>query len=186
VLAYGCESDRRLNIPGEDSRGVFAAREFVWWYNGHPDATQLPVDLSAVESVAVCGIGNVALDCARVLLRPLQQLAGADGGAAWLPSKADLENCIACPSPQAALSSGWSSPQQVLLALWAAGTDIAQHTMEQLRRSRVQQVHLFARRGPVQARRHYGQRGLHAWQAADWPAPCLPGRPCCGPSRLAC
>lgn len=62
----------------QDSKGVFAAREFVWWYNGHPDHQQLPVDLSKVEAVAVCGIGNVALDCARVLLRPVEQLAATD------------------------------------------------------------------------------------------------------------
>lgn len=78
VLAYGAESDRKLNIPGEDSKGVYAAREFVWWYNGHPDQQHLPIDLSKVESVAVCGIGNVALDCARVLLRPVEQLASTD------------------------------------------------------------------------------------------------------------
>lgn len=34
VLAYGCESDRRLGIPGEDLEGVVSAREFVAWYNG--------------------------------------------------------------------------------------------------------------------------------------------------------
>eukprot|EP00878_Enallax_costatus_P014682 GHUV01015358.1.p1 GENE.GHUV01015358.1~~GHUV01015358.1.p1 ORF type:complete len:463 (+),score=138.55 GHUV01015358.1:726-2114(+) len=106
VLAYGAESDRRLNIPGEDSKGVFAAREFVWWYNGHPDQQHLPVDLSQVESVAICGIGNVALDCARILLRPVEELAT---------------------------------------------TDIARHALQQLRSSKVRQVHLCARRGPVQA-----------------------------------
>jgi adrenodoxin-NADP+ reductase len=62
----------------QDSKGVYAAREFVWWYNGHPDQQHLPIDLSKVESVAVCGIGNVALDCARVLLRPVEQLASTD------------------------------------------------------------------------------------------------------------
>jgi NADPH-dependent glutamate synthase beta subunit-like oxidoreductase len=34
VLAYGCESDRKLNLPGEDLDGVLSAREFVAWYNG--------------------------------------------------------------------------------------------------------------------------------------------------------
>jgi hypothetical protein len=27
---------------------VLSAREFVWWYNGHPDCRDLPVDLSKV------------------------------------------------------------------------------------------------------------------------------------------
>jgi adrenodoxin-NADP+ reductase len=34
VLSYGCDSDRKLNIPGQDLRGVLSAREFVAWYNG--------------------------------------------------------------------------------------------------------------------------------------------------------
>jgi adrenodoxin-NADP+ reductase len=35
VLAYGCESDRKLGIPGEENlSGIFSAREFVAWYNG--------------------------------------------------------------------------------------------------------------------------------------------------------
>jgi hypothetical protein len=78
VLAYGAESDRPLNVPGEASARVYSAREFVWWYNAHPDAAALPVDLSEVETVAICGIGNVALDCARVLLRRPAELAKTD------------------------------------------------------------------------------------------------------------
>jgi len=34
VLSYGCESDRKLRVPGEDLMGVLSAREFVAWYNG--------------------------------------------------------------------------------------------------------------------------------------------------------
>eukprot|EP00198_Chlamydomonas_reinhardtii_P004065 XP_001693401.1 NADP adrenodoxin-like ferredoxin reductase [Chlamydomonas reinhardtii] len=78
VLAYGAESDRRLGVPGEEGPGVLSAREFVWWYNGHPDARHLPVDLSQVESVAICGIGNVALDCARALLAPAARFQPTD------------------------------------------------------------------------------------------------------------
>lgn len=79
VLAYGAESDRKLDIPGEDSQGIFSAREFVWWYNGHPSsAARLPIDLRSVHSVAICGLGNVAIDCARVLLRPVEDLARTD------------------------------------------------------------------------------------------------------------
>lgn len=32
----------------QDGPGVMSAREFVWWYNGHPDARALPVDLAKV------------------------------------------------------------------------------------------------------------------------------------------
>ena len=34
VLTYGCQSDRKLGIPGENLEGVLSAREFVAWYNG--------------------------------------------------------------------------------------------------------------------------------------------------------
>lgn len=34
VLSYGCQSDRKLGIPGEHLDGVLSAREFVAWYNG--------------------------------------------------------------------------------------------------------------------------------------------------------
>ena len=58
--------------------GVLSAREFVWWYNGHPDYAQLPIDLSTVSSVAICGLGNVAVDCARILLQSTDRLASTD------------------------------------------------------------------------------------------------------------
>ena len=58
--------------------GVLSAREFVWWYNGHPDHKHLALDLSRVKSVAICGLGNVAVDCARVLLQPAQRLGRTD------------------------------------------------------------------------------------------------------------
>ena len=35
-------------------RNVFSAREFVWWYNGHPDCRDLPVDLSEVQYLPWC------------------------------------------------------------------------------------------------------------------------------------
>lgn len=78
VLSYGAESDRRLGVPGEDLPGVFSAREFVWWYNGHPEYRNLPVDLSRTHSVAIAGLGNVAVDCARVLLKAADDIAPTD------------------------------------------------------------------------------------------------------------
>jgi hypothetical protein len=78
VLAYGASGDRRLGVAGEEASGCFSAREFVNWYNGHPHFTDLPVNLSKVTSVGVVGVGNVALDCARILLRPVQALERTD------------------------------------------------------------------------------------------------------------
>ncbi|OEL25070.1 NADPH:adrenodoxin oxidoreductase, mitochondrial [Dichanthelium oligosanthes] len=78
VLAYGAESDRSLGIPGEDLKGIHSAREFVWWYNGHPDMCELSPDLKNAESAVVLGQGNVALDVARILLRCKNELATTD------------------------------------------------------------------------------------------------------------
>eukprot|EP00899_Mesostigma_viride_P001791 jgi/Mesvir1/11612/Mv00019-RA.2 len=78
VFAYGAESDRRLHVPGEDLGNVFSAREFVWWYNGHPDYKGLPVKLDHVTSAVIIGLGNVAIDCARVLLRNRAELNATD------------------------------------------------------------------------------------------------------------
>jgi ferredoxin--NADP+ reductase len=77
VYATGAQTDRRLGIPGEDLEGSHAATEFVAWYNGHPDFRRCRFDLSA-ERVAVVGVGNVAVDVARILCRTPEELAGTD------------------------------------------------------------------------------------------------------------
>ncbi|UCG86538.1 MAG: FAD-dependent oxidoreductase [Gemmatimonadota bacterium] len=76
-FATGAQTDRRLNIPGEDLERSHPATEFVAWYNGHPDFRDLEFDLS-VEKVAVVGIGNVAIDVARILCRAPEELAQTD------------------------------------------------------------------------------------------------------------
>ncbi|KAJ0030696.1 hypothetical protein Pint_13220 [Pistacia integerrima] len=78
VLAYGAESDRVFHIPGEDLFGIHSAREFVWWYNGHPDCRNLNPDLKSTDTAVILGQGNVALDVARILLRPTEELATTD------------------------------------------------------------------------------------------------------------
>ncbi|KAF3564650.1 hypothetical protein DY000_02016028 [Brassica cretica] len=78
VLAYGAESDKDLGIQGESLGGVFSAREFVWWYNGHPDYSSLKPDLKSSDTAVILGQGNVALDVARILLRPTTELASTD------------------------------------------------------------------------------------------------------------
>ncbi|HZD11252.1 MAG TPA: FAD/NAD(P)-binding protein, partial [Candidatus Binatia bacterium] len=45
VYTTGAQTDRSLNIPGEDLAGSHAATEFVAWYNGHPDFRQCKFDL---------------------------------------------------------------------------------------------------------------------------------------------
>jgi ferredoxin--NADP+ reductase len=77
ILTYGAESDRALGIPGESLPGSHAATEFVAWYNGHPDFAGASFDLTQRE-VAVVGIGNVAMDVARILAKPVEALATTD------------------------------------------------------------------------------------------------------------
>jgi ferredoxin/flavodoxin---NADP+ reductase len=77
VYAVGAQTDRRLGIPGEDLPGSWPATEFVAWYNGHPDYQDLEFDL-AVERAVVIGVGNVALDVARMLALAPEELAPTD------------------------------------------------------------------------------------------------------------
>ena len=106
VYAVGAQTDRQLGIPGEDLPGSWSSTELVAWYNGHPDYQGADFDLSH-RAVAVVGIGNVAMDCARVLSMPAEELAT---------------------------------------------TDVADEALEAFCSSRVEDVYVLARRGPVQAK----------------------------------
>jgi len=77
LYCTGAQTDRRMGIPGEDLEGSHSATEFVAWYNGHPDYCDHRFDLS-VERVAVVGVGNVAVDVARILCRSPGELAKTD------------------------------------------------------------------------------------------------------------
>ena len=77
VYCTGAQTDRRMGIPGEDLAGSHPATEFVAWYNGHPDYRDCVVDLSQ-ESVAVVGVGNVAVDVVRILCRTPEELTTTD------------------------------------------------------------------------------------------------------------
>ncbi len=106
VYATGSPSDRPLGIPGEALPGSHAATEFVGWYNGHPDHTELEVDLLRARRAVVIGNGNVAIDVARMLVLAPEELAP---------------------------------------------TDTADHALEVLAASRVEEVVVVGRRGPAQA-----------------------------------
>jgi ferredoxin/flavodoxin---NADP+ reductase len=77
VYATGAMRDRHLGIPGEDLPGSIAATDFVNWYCGHPDVDPSAFTLDA-ESVAVIGVGNVAVDVARILARNPEELRETD------------------------------------------------------------------------------------------------------------
>ncbi|MHA4853853.1 FAD-dependent oxidoreductase [Rhodococcus sp. MSC1_016] len=105
IYASGASDDRKLGIPGEDLPGSFAAREFVAWYNGHPDSAGRTFDLSGRRAVVI-GNGNVALDVARIL---------------------------AC------------DPDRLVPG------DIAEHALDALRHSTIEEIVVLGRRGPEHA-----------------------------------
>ena len=80
VWAVGAPVDRALGVPGEELPGNLAAAQLVSWYCGHPDADRAGVEglLATAKRVAVVGVGNVALDVARVLIRPPDVLDTTD------------------------------------------------------------------------------------------------------------
>jgi ferredoxin--NADP+ reductase len=77
VLATGAPHDRPLGIPGENLGNVFGSAAFVGWYNGHPQFAELDPDLQGRTAVVI-GMGNVALDVARILAKTRAEFAGSD------------------------------------------------------------------------------------------------------------
>jgi ferredoxin/flavodoxin---NADP+ reductase len=77
VFATGAQSDRNLEIPGENLPGSMSATEFVAWYNAHPDYRDLKPNLD-IEGVVVVGMGNVAMDVARILAKSYDELKVTD------------------------------------------------------------------------------------------------------------
>lgn len=77
IYTVGASVDRQMNIPGESLSGSLSATEFVAWYNGHPDAATREM-LREARSVAVVGLGNVALDVSRILAKTAAELQQSD------------------------------------------------------------------------------------------------------------
>jgi ferredoxin/flavodoxin---NADP+ reductase len=93
IYAYGAGTDKRLGVPGEHLRGSFAAADLVAWYCGNPDvhpdtgvfnaldhlvAADINELITTARSAVVVGIGNVALDVARILIKSVAQLSDTD------------------------------------------------------------------------------------------------------------
>ena len=77
VFATGTQAGKVLNIPGAELIGSHAASDFVAWYNGHPDYGMFEFDLSK-ERAVVIGVGNVAMDVARILCLTPDELRRTD------------------------------------------------------------------------------------------------------------
>ncbi|MFF8279219.1 FAD-dependent oxidoreductase [Streptomyces lateritius] len=72
VFSTGAMADRELRIPGVELDGSYGAADFASWYDGHPDVPRTwPLH---AEKVAVLGVGNVALDIARILAKTADEL----------------------------------------------------------------------------------------------------------------
>ncbi len=105
ILTTGASSDRRLGLEHEDAPGSHPATAFVGWYNGHPDFRDAKFNLDCKRAVVV-GVGNVAIDVARILVSSYEELKQSD---------------------------------------------IAEHALEALAKSKIEEVVIIGRRGPVQA-----------------------------------
>ncbi|MBR5951400.1 MAG: FAD-dependent oxidoreductase [Actinomycetaceae bacterium] len=76
IIATGANADADLNIPGIDLPESYGAADFVAWYDGHPDCPRTwPLE---AKEIAVIGVGNVALDVARILAKHVEDLMVTD------------------------------------------------------------------------------------------------------------
>ena len=76
IIATGANADAALDIPGIDLPESYGAADFVSWYDGHPDYPRTwPLE---AKEVAVLGVGNVALDVARILAKHVEDLMVTD------------------------------------------------------------------------------------------------------------
>ncbi|HUJ55238.1 MAG TPA: FAD-dependent oxidoreductase [Gaiellaceae bacterium] len=96
VYSVGAQTDRRMDIPGEDLPGSWAATELVAWYNGHPDYQGLDFELGRARRVVVVGAGNVALDVVRMLALTPEELDPTDTTDAAIAAicGADIEEIV--------------------------------------------------------------------------------------------
>ena len=77
IIAVGTETDRKMNIKGEEIKGSHTATEFVAWYNGHPNYQNKEFNLDG-EHAIIIGQGNVAVDVTRILAKSNNELKTTD------------------------------------------------------------------------------------------------------------
>jgi len=66
VFSVGAQGTKKLGLPGEDAKGVYAAKDFVYFFNSLPPFASR--DFSTGKKVAIVGMGNVMVDIARWVL----------------------------------------------------------------------------------------------------------------------
>jgi len=79
VITTGMAKDRPLdiNINEKNLDGYYGATQFVNWYNGHPEYKNLNPNLNT-DTAIIIGNGNVAIDCARLLVKSPKELENSD------------------------------------------------------------------------------------------------------------
>lgn len=70
LVTVGAQGTKSLGLPGEELRGVVHAKDLVYHYNQLPPFATRTYDIG--RCVAVVGVGNVAVDIARWLVRMRQ------------------------------------------------------------------------------------------------------------------
>lgn len=66
LVTVGAQSTKRLNIPGEELRGVYHAKDIVYHYNVLPPFSEATYQIG--KRVAVIGVGNVMMDITHWLI----------------------------------------------------------------------------------------------------------------------
>ena len=66
VFSVGAQGTKKLGLPGEDAKGVYSAKDFVYFYNQLPPFASR--DFSIRKKIAIVGMGNVMVDIARWVL----------------------------------------------------------------------------------------------------------------------
>ncbi|MGZ4838463.1 MAG: FAD-dependent oxidoreductase [Terriglobales bacterium] len=66
VFSVGAQGTKKLGLPGEDAKGVYSAKDFVYFYNQLPPFARQ--DFSIGKKIAIVGMGNVMVDIARWVL----------------------------------------------------------------------------------------------------------------------
>jgi len=77
IIATGMAKDIPLNIDNSNLDGYYGATQFVNWYNGHPEYENLNPNLNT-DTAIIIGNGNVAIDCARILVKTPKELQNTD------------------------------------------------------------------------------------------------------------
>ncbi|XP_063900648.1 uncharacterized protein LOC135120279 isoform X2 [Zophobas morio] len=114
ILCTGAEDNRTCFPQASGVHGLYSARRFVNWYNGHPEYVNEKFKLSESRTVLILGNGNVAMDISRMMLK----------------SPTELENTDISPY---ALEELWKSKVERIICVGRRGPAQAAYTIKEFR-----------------------------------------------------